>query len=51
VLDRLLELGAISPAEYIKRLPDGVISDREGLIENALLLELQKAGKQTGKEE
>lgn len=39
VLDKLLEHGAISPSEYIKRLPDGIISDKASLIENASALE------------
>ena len=33
MLDKLLEGGYITPAEYIKRLPSGVITDRRSLIE------------------
>lgn len=32
-LDSLLKLGKISTAQYLERIPDGLIPDREGLIE------------------
>ena len=34
MLDKLLEGGYISPASYIRRLPSGVITDRNSLIED-----------------
>ena len=33
MLDKLLEGGHISPASYVKRLPSGIVRDREALIE------------------
>lgn len=33
MLDKLLELGHITPSAYVKRLPAGIIHDREALIE------------------
>ena len=33
MLDKLLEGGHISPASYVKRLPSGIVRDRETLIE------------------
>ena len=33
MLDKLLEGGYISPTSYIKRLPSGIVRDREALIE------------------
>lgn len=33
MLDKLLEGGHISPASYVKRLPAGIVHDREALIE------------------
>ena len=33
LLDKLLEGGYITPAEYISRLPAGVIGDRQSLID------------------
>jgi hypothetical protein len=32
MLDKLLELGHITPASYIKRLPAGIVRDRDALI-------------------
>jgi len=32
MLDKLLDGGHISPEEYIRRLPSGVITDRSALI-------------------
>jgi hypothetical protein len=33
MLDKLLELGHISPAAYVRRLPAGIVRDREALVE------------------
>ena len=33
MLDKLLEGGYITPAEYLRRIPSGLICEREGLIE------------------
>ena len=33
MLDKLLELGHISPTSYVKRLPAGIVHDREALID------------------
>ena len=33
MLDKLLEGGHISPVSYVKRLPSGIVRDRESLIE------------------
>ena len=33
ILDKLLEKGYVSPAEYVRRLPAGLISDKQSLIE------------------
>ena len=41
-LDKLLERGYITPSAYIKRLPAGIIYDREALIE-----EIADAGKES----
>lgn len=32
LLDKLLEQGHISPAAYIRRLPSGILADRDGLL-------------------
>ena len=40
LLDRLLDCGHITPAEYLKRLPAGTVTDREELI---ALLERKEA--------
>jgi hypothetical protein len=34
MLDKLLDGGHISSEEYIKRLPAGVVTDRQALIES-----------------
>ncbi len=44
MLDKLLDGGYITPSEYIKRLPSGLISDRQELIE--LLEEKEKNAKE-----
>ena len=31
-LDNLLKIGAITPVQYLKRIPDGSVKDKEGLI-------------------
>ena len=36
-LDKLLSGGFIGIEDYLQRLPDGIISDKKGLIEKALL--------------
>ena len=41
MLDKLLELGHISPSAYIRRLPAGIVRDRE-----ALVLEVEKNQKE-----
>ena len=46
MLDKLLDGGYISPAAYIRRLPGGVIRDRE-----ALVLEIENKGKENGEDE
>lgn len=48
VLNKLFEAGAISAAEYLKRIPDGIISDREALIDAA---ESYEGNKNKAKEE
>lgn len=42
VLNKLLECGAISASEYIKRLPGGIIPDKDGLAAHAKELEDSK---------
>ena len=34
MLDKLLEGGHITPAQYLRRIPSGLVNDREGLIES-----------------
>ena len=46
MLDKLLDGGHISPAAYIRRLPGGVIRDRE-----ALVLEMENKRKENGENE
>ena len=41
-LDKLLERGYITPSSYIKRLPSGIIYDREALIEEITDTEKEK---------
>ena len=41
ILDKLLDKGYITPAEYVRRLPAGLIQNKEALIEE---LELRKEG-------
>ena len=33
MLDKLLEAGYISPASYVRRLPSGLVCDRQALLE------------------
>ena len=47
VLNKLLEQKAISPSEYIKRLPDGIIEDKDSLIKNAQDIEKNILHEQT----
>ena len=46
LLDKLLDGGYISPASYVKRLPAGMLLNREALIE-----ELEAHGSETLSEE
>ena len=34
MLDKLLDGGYITPAEYLRRLPSGLLADRQALIED-----------------
>lgn len=46
MLDKLLDLKYISPSEYLKRIPAGLVSDRESLIEA-----LEQRETETGEEQ
>jgi hypothetical protein len=46
MLDKLLDGGHITPAAYVRRLPTGVIRDRE-----ALILEMENKEKETKSDE
>lgn len=50
-LKRLYEAGDISAADYVKRLPRGVISDREGLIADILSHKKEKPKEMIEREE
>lgn len=45
LLDRLLDNGYISPSEYLKRIPTGLIADRESLI--GILEDVRRCGKES----
>jgi hypothetical protein len=46
MLDKLLDGGHITPAEYIRRLPAGLLMDRQALIEDIEQRQSEYIGKE-----
>lgn len=46
-LDSLLKLGRISTVQYLERLPDGLITEKEKLIEELRATDIAQQGKET----
>ena len=48
LLDKLLDGGHITPAQYLERLPAGIIANREGLIGRLITRENEKEETELG---